>query len=111
MPNLSPKHNDLDSDEEYWQHVPEFDAESLLMAFSSLETSDSTSDFASNRNLPDSVSAPASPSSLFDIGTPRSFPAHSIETSPLKKTGRKKRTFYAVTRGRAIGVFDNWLVP
>ncbi|KIL55517.1 hypothetical protein M378DRAFT_182212 [Amanita muscaria Koide BX008] len=38
--------------------------------------------------------------------TSRSIPAHPLASK--SKKSKKKKKYYCVTRGRAIGVFDNW---
>ena len=96
-------HNSSDSEAEYWQHVPEFEIESLLAALTEIEST-----YCGSESGYTSV-ATAGASGSFDIGTSQSLSAHSVETN-RQEYKEKKKPFYCITRGRRIGVFDNWSV-
>ncbi|KAF8345716.1 hypothetical protein F5887DRAFT_1074142 [Amanita rubescens] len=94
-----------ESDEEYWRHVPDFDVESVSTFLTTLEISNEGSDSgmtpSSGTSVPSGFS-PTGPSGSFHADTSGSVPAHPL--TPRRKKGR----YYCITRGRAIGVFDDW---
>jgi hypothetical protein len=80
-------------EDEYWLNVADFD----------FNDDSFTTAFSSSCTIPQNIRSTSRPSTPFHNGTSGSIAVH-----PLTPSSSHKKKYYAITKGRWIGVYDNW---